>query len=246
MGKPAQVLERERIAARAAAEIEPAWLRAQAAVAAAPAEHARERAAAGHAHAQRAVDEHLHLQRRGRGDGGDLLHGQLAREHHARKTHPLECRCARSVVHGHLRGGVQRQRRTYPPHQRRRAHVLHDRRVHARRRDGAHRIRKRIELRVEHERVERDMHAHIARVAVGHGAPERVRIEIGRVAARAEGGQAEIHRVRAGADGGGQLLLAAGGRQDLKRFSGFPFHAPPPCGADRRRVPARPCGRVFS
>ena len=83
------------------------------------------------------------------------------------KTHPLERRRARSVVHGHLRGGVQRQRRTYPPHQRRRAHVLHDRRVRARRRDGAHRIRKRIELRVEHERVERDMHAHIARVAVG-------------------------------------------------------------------------------
>ena len=197
MLQAAQILERERIRPRAVAKVEPARLRAQAAVAAAPAEHAGERAAAGRAHAQRAVDKHLDFQRRGRGDGGDLLHGQLPGKHHARKAETAQHFHACGIVHGHLRGGVQGQRGTHATHERGGADILHDHGVRARSRNVAHSVRKRIQFRIQQKRVERDVHAHLPRMAIRHGALEGLRVKVCRVAARVESGKAEIDRIRA-------------------------------------------------
>ena len=81
MAQQGHVLERENMVALAAAPVEPARLRAQAAVAAASAEHGGKIARARNAHAVRAVDKCFRARRCKA--GGDLFHfgeRQLARE----------------------------------------------------------------------------------------------------------------------------------------------------------------------
>ena len=82
-------------------------------------------------------------------------------------------------------------------HERGGADILHDHGVRARSRNVAHSIRKRIQLRIQQKRVERDMHAHLPRMAIRHGALEGLRVKVCRVAARVESGKAEIDRIRA-------------------------------------------------
>ena len=190
---------------------------AGAAVAAAPAQKRAHHALAAHAHAQRAVDEHLALDGAGRADGADLLQTQLPRQDHAvvpQRGHLLRAgRC----VHGHLGRGVQRQRGGDLLDQLRRGQVVGNNGVGPGLCHRAHGVGQAGQLLCIDQRVQRHMHPHAARMAKGHGLAQFVRGKVARRAAGVKAAQPQINSISAAEHSGAKHFAVARGGQDLQR-----------------------------
>ena len=98
--------------------------------------------------------------------------------------------------------------------------ILHDHRVDARRGDRVDFAAKRVVLVVKDQRVDRDVHLHAARMAVGDDRGKIRGAEIFRVSSCVEAGRAEINGVRACTDRGDELLGTADRRKNFQ----FLFH----------------------
>ena len=127
---------------------------------------------------------------------------------------------------------MQRKARNLPAQLRRHAHVGHDGRVHARLQRLARRIHEVRKLAVRGKGVDRGVEALALRVAQAHGLPERLRVEVAREGAQAVPRKPAVHRVRAEAQRGLQLLHAPRGGEQLHplhghmpRSSSYAFHS---------------------
>ena len=204
------VLVETAIAVRQAAR-----LRTLSPVARTAADHPRQIALPGIAHAERAMHEYFDLDRASAADGRDLLARQLPREHHAaasqlrRRDHALE------RMNGHLRRGVDSHVWRDLPAELHHPDVLHDERIHAQRRRQPDHVRRAGHLPVGHERVQRQMHGHAAHMAVDDGLLQFIGGEILRVHPRVELIISKIDRVGPVLYGGAQRLHRPGGREQF-------------------------------
>ena len=198
-----------------------AGLGAEAAVAAALAEHRAHIALAGHRHAQRAMHEGLHLEGGRADDLPDLLLRALAGQHDAGKAHLLEHFGPLDVVHHHLGGAVQPKRRRAPAQQRRRARVLHDDRVDPRRAGGFGVGEKLRDLILAHDDIERQVDPDAPDVAAADGIRQMLQGKIFGAAAGVECPGAEIDRVRPAEDGRFKRRRVPGGREHLRQAAHF-------------------------
>ena len=218
----AEILRREQIAVRVLHPVaHPARLSAAAAVSATPADHSRKQALPRAGHAQRAVDKRFQFDSRIRARL-NLGQGHLAGEHGAGEAVSRQKFHTGAVVRGHLRAGVQREPRRDGAHRARDAEVLNERGVRAGGGDRFDGAAQGGELVLADHRVQRDVDAHAARMAIAN----RLRQLIGRKVAGAVPGieiaHAEVDGVRAVLHGGDERGHAARRGEQL----GFTSHRP--------------------
>ena len=203
-----------------------AGLAAAPAVAAAPADHAREETQARVAVAEGAVHEHLEVEAVWV-ERGDLVEGQLAGEDGA-----LEAKLGQQGELGarvgvELRARVQREVGVAHAHLGREAKVGHDERVEAGLVRSGQRRERRLDLVVLEQRVEGEVDTGAEEMRAVDGLEQRSGGEVGREGARAPTLETQVDRVGAGRERGLQGRTVAGRREKF----GFLAH---------RSVPSRP------
>jgi hypothetical protein len=162
------------------------------------------------------VHEHLELDRRLLGVRADLVDRQLARHHDAVDAEARRDRRRRRRRQRHLRRRVEVERRAHRARDQRHRRVLHDQRVDAGRRRGAHDALDRGQLGLEHQRVHRQVAPRAGAVDLAHHRGQIVDAKVVGAGARVPAFvDAEVHRVGACCEGGGQRRCAAGRREDL-------------------------------
>ena len=150
-------------------------------------------------------------------DGADLGNRQLARKHGLRIAEFFRHGGAFRVVDAHLCRCKAPKRRIAFRSDLCHGQILHDHSIRTRSGDLIERFDERGKLIVRDERVQRDINAHAALVAVCNGVFQRVVFEVFRIAPCVEPFCTEIHRVRTAADGGEQLRMTPHGCEDLDR-----------------------------
>ena len=187
-------------------------------VAAALADEGAHGALAGVAHAQRPVDEGLHLGVAAPADFTDFLAGQLPGQHHPadaeRGRHP----CAAQRVEAHLGAGVKGHIGGNFTGQVPHAPVLYQHGVHAHGAGLSQGLRRLGQLPVGDQGVQREIHLHAPQVAVGHGIGKFLIGKVPGALAGVEGAEAHIHRVRPGLHRRLQGLPGPGGCQKLGHY----------------------------
>jgi hypothetical protein len=135
-------------------------------------------------------------------DRAHVVDRVLAGEHHALDAEPPHHARAALVVHRHLGGAVDLERRVDAADEAHEPHVLHDHRVDP----AVHRLAEELEgvgeLRRLHEHVEREVDPHPAAVRELAGPLELVERELGAVVARVEALGAQVDGVGAVGDRG--------------------------------------------
>ena len=128
-------------------------------------------------------------------DRTDVVQRVLAGQHHTLDTKPLHDEGARLVVHRHLRGTMDLERRIDALDQPDHADVLHDRRVDAPV-DAFTEVRHRVgKLAGLHEDVERQVDAYAVLVGQTTGCVQLVERELGTLVACIEALGAQVHRI---------------------------------------------------
>ena len=192
----------------AAAPVQPAGLGAEAPVATPAAQHPREVARPGDAHAMGPVDKGLGPDIHRLRDLRHLLQREFPGQHHALAAQLLKLQRPLHIVYRRLGGGVEAQRGIVLPEKLHHRQILHDDRVRSCRGDlrgGALQSRP---LRVHHQSVHGDVDLRPPAMTVRHRLPERGGGKVGGVAPGVEAARAQIHRVRSAAHGGDQLFHA--------------------------------------
>ena len=133
---------------------------------------------AGPRHAQRAVDEHLELDVGALAEQRDLVDREFARHDHARGPERARELGALGARDRHLRAGVHFERGTSRACDARHSRVLHDERIDSGLRGEAHDALDQLELRLEHERVEREVGTRSGAVDARHGLRQALRSEV--------------------------------------------------------------------
>ena len=173
-----------------------ATLRARATIGRSLGDHARHVALPAVRDAERAMYERFEAQIRHRGmDCADVVKCVLAGQHHTLDTKPLHDEGARLVVHRHLRGAMDLERRIDALDQPDHADVLHDRRVDAPV-DAFTEVRHRVgKFAGLHKDVERQVDACAMLVGQTTGCFQLVERELGTLIACIEALGAQIHRI---------------------------------------------------
>ena len=155
----------------------------------------------------------------GRGEGPDLLQGQLPGRHHPADSHLLDQIHRLRVVYRCLCGQMQRQVRHVPVQQAHQSHVLNDDRVcpDVIKIDPVFQSHRK--LPVLQQGIESHVDFHIPFMGVGDGVTQPGQGEILRFSPGVEPAAAEINGIGAVVHSGAQLGQAARGRQKLWFFS---------------------------
>ena len=196
-----QILCGEQVAARSVFQRvgQSAGLRASAAIAAPSADHAGKQALTRYRHAKRAVRKGLYLNADVR-HPSQLIQRTFPCRNDARKAHLLHQPSALRVVDRHLCAGMQHQMGIALLNDPHHAHILHQHGVHAHIGEQVEHIAKVIQFALLDQRIDRHIDFLPSFVRIGHSVSKPIRIEIPRVAARAEGRIAQIDSVRAASD----------------------------------------------
>jgi hypothetical protein len=166
--------------------------------------------------AQRAVNEHLEGNRRALGVRADLVDRELAWDDDAREPELGEQRRGERRGRRHLRRTVGLERGAQRTRDQRDRGILHDDRVDAGGRDAPDQLLDDWQLRLEDERVERDVGLRAGAMDPGDDLGERVAREVRGTRAGVEAiVEAEVNGVGTGGEGGCHRIAIARRRQDL-------------------------------
>ena len=204
----AVVAQGKRIALLSATEAvgQAAGLRALSAVAAAAADDGGKIALPRIAHTQRPMGKYFNFNRAVFADVGNVLAPKLTRQNDAAAAHFRRLQNAVEVVDAHLRAGVHlhggRQSAAEPYG----AGILHDEGVDTGLGGLPHQFLHLRSFPIGRQRVDRQMHAHAANVAVAHRLAQLVQCEIFRTRAGVERAAAKVDRVRTVLHGGAQRI----------------------------------------